>query len=313
MSQAEGKYSLKGTHKPSSSASSRKSKTHSSSSHSSSKSSKKPTPPKPFFSSFAFYAPLPAPLRVKAYLLALSTPSSEGAQQRLSLTIRHDAGITVTNAWTTAALLDSKVELANVAGVDGTKIDLQNLWNPSKSNSAAQKVTLAYKTPNLHTRTFLNYATASGNVDAVVDAVAGADGFLVGGEAGYDLQKAAITKYSVGLGYTTPQYTATVQGIQNLSVISASYYQKIGAQTEVGVKAGYDVQAAKASGLEVASKYKLDPATFAKAKINDRGIAALSYNTRLNPGTTLGLGLSLDTHKLNEAGHKIGTSLTFEG
>jgi len=222
-------------------------------------------------------------------------------------------GITVTNAWTTAALLDSKVELANVAGVDGTKIDLQNLWNPSKSNSAAQKVTLAYKTPNLHTRTFLNYATASGNVDAVVDAVAGADGFLVGGEAGYDLQKAAITKYSVGLGYTTPQYTATVQGIQNLSVISASYYQKIGAQTEVGVKAGYDVQAAKASGLEVASKYKLDPATFAKAKINDRGIAALSYNTRLNAGTTLGLGLSLDTHKLNEAGHKIGTSLTFEG
>ena len=29
--------------------------------------------------------------------------------------------------------------------------------------------------------------------------------------------------------------------------------------------------------------------------------------------TTLGVGLSLDTNKLNEAGHKIGTSLTFEG
>jgi len=50
-----------------------------------------------------------------------------------------------------------------------------------------------------------------------------------------------------------------------------------------------------------------------QAKINDRGIAALAYSTKLNAGTTLGLGLSLDTAKLNEAGHKIGTSLTFEG
>lgn len=50
-----------------------------------------------------------------------------------------------------------------------------------------------------------------------------------------------------------------------------------------------------------------------QAKINDRGIAALAYNTKINSGTTLGLGLSLDTAKLNEAGHKIGTSLTFEG
>lgn len=50
-----------------------------------------------------------------------------------------------------------------------------------------------------------------------------------------------------------------------------------------------------------------------QVKINDRGIAALAYSTKLNAGTTLGLGLSLDTAKLNEAGHKIGTSLTFEG
>ncbi len=55
------------------------------------------------------------------------------------------------------------------------------------------------------------------------------------------------------------------------------------------------------------------PDSLLQAKINDRGIAALAYSTKLNAGTTLGLGLSLDTNKLNEAGHKIGTSLTFEG
>ena len=221
-------------------------------------------------------------------------------------------GVTITQSWTTASLLDSKVELTDVVA-PGAKIDLQNLWNPSKAASAAQKLTFAFKNPNVHSRAFINYAQASGNIDAIVDVVAGHEGFLVGGEAGYDLQKAAITKYSLGLGYATPSYTANIHATQNLTVIAASYYQKVNGTVEVGAKAGYDVQASKASGLELASKYKLDPLSFAKAKINDRGIAALAYSTKLNAGTTLGLGLSLDTNKLNEAGHKIGTSLTFEG
>ena len=50
-----------------------------------------------------------------------------------------------------------------------------------------------------------------------------------------------------------------------------------------------------------------------KAKINDRGIASLAYNTKINSGLTFGIGGSFDTQKLNEAGHKFGTSFTFEG
>lgn len=258
---------------------------------------------------FSLIAPLPPSLRTRAYLIITAVPNG---RERVALTIRHATGVTVTQAWTTASLLDTKVELADVVA-PGAKIDLQNLWNPSKASSAAQKLTFAFKNPNVHSRAFVNYAAASGNIDAVVDVTAGSDGFLVGGEAGYDVQKAAITRYSLALGYQTPTYTASINGIQNLSVIAASYYQKVNSSVEVGAKAGYDVNAAAASGLELASKYKLDPLSFAKVKINDRGIAALAYSTKLNAGTTLGLGLSLDTNKLNEAGHKIGTSLTFEG
>ena len=47
-------------------------------------------------------------------------------------------------------------------------------------------------------------------------------------------------------------------------------------------------------------------------KINDRGILALAYNTKVNPGFTLGLGLSLDAQKLNEGGHKV-SKLFFGG
>ena len=94
---------------------------------------------------------------------------------KLSLTCRPRTDVTVTQAWTTASLLDTKVELANVAST-GVKVDLQNLWNPSKPNSAAQKLNLAFKNPNVHSRAFINYGLANGNLDAVLDVLANADG-----------------------------------------------------------------------------------------------------------------------------------------
>ncbi|KAK0353150.1 Mitochondrial porin [Friedmanniomyces endolithicus] len=268
--------------------------------------------PRRFIQSMQFVASLPSSLRTELFLFVFGAPDGRGSRDTVGLTLRHASGVTITQGWTTSSLLDTKVELAE-AIAPGVKVDLQNLWNPSKANSAAQKINLAFKNPNVHSRAFINYANGNGNIDAVVDVVAGHEGFLVGGEAAYDVQKAAITRYGLGLAYATPAYTASLHGMQNLSIIAASYYQKVNSSVDVGAKAGYDVQAQKASGLELASKYKLDPLSFAKVKVNDRGIAALAYSTKLNAGTTIGLGLSLDTQKLNEAGHKIGTSLTFEG
>jgi hypothetical protein len=196
----------------------------------------------------------------------VTAPYNSTFLTKLILTCRPRADVTVTQAWTTASLLDTKVELANVAST-GVKVDLQNLWNPSKPNSAAQKLNLAFKNPNVHSRAFINYGLANGNLDAVLDVTAGHEGFLVGGEAGYDVQKAAITRYSLGLGYQTAAFTASIVGTQNLSVVAASYYQKVNSAVEVGTKAAYDVQSGKPAGLELASKYKLDPLTFAKVRL----------------------------------------------
>jgi voltage-dependent anion channel protein 2 len=209
---------------------------------------------------------LPPELRAKLWLYCLAFPSARGDQQYIGLTLYPRPGVTITQSWATNSLLDTKVELADIA-TPGTKIDLQNVWNPSKPNSASQKITMAFKNPNVHSRAFINYAQANGNIDATVDIVAGHEGFLVGGEAAYDVQKAAVTRYGLGLSYQTPSYTASIHGMQNLSIIAASYYQKVNSSVEVGAKAGYDVQASKASGLELASKYKLDPLSFAKVSI----------------------------------------------
>ncbi|KAG9239602.1 mitochondrial porin-like protein [Amylocarpus encephaloides] len=216
-------------------------------------------------------------------------------------------GLTLTQSWNTANALDTKIELKDLFA-KGLKLEVSGSFLPEKSAKGA-KLNLHFQQPNFHGRAFFDLLKGpTANVDAVI----GQDGFLAGCAAGYDVQKAAITSYSAAIGYTAPLYTASVTAANNLSVFSAAYYHKVNSQVEAGAKATWDSKSGNQVGLEVASKYRLDPVSFAKVKINDRGVAALAYNVLLRPGVTLGLGASLDTQKLDQATHKIGASFTFD-
>jgi voltage-dependent anion channel protein 2 len=219
-------------------------------------------------------------------------------------------GISVTQSWNTANLLSTKVEL-NDTFANGLKSEVLANFNPAAGNKG-QKLNLYFKQSLFHSRAFFDLQP-SGKVNANCDVVLSHEGFMVGGEVGYDVQKAAITKYSAALGYTTPQYNAAITATNSLNIFTASYYQKVNSAVEAGAKATWDAKSGSTVGIELASKYKIDALSFAKAKINDRGIACLAYNTKVNSGLTFGIGGSFDTQKLGESGHKLGTSFTFEG
>ncbi|KAI0387012.1 eukaryotic porin/Tom40 [Hypomontagnella monticulosa] len=216
-------------------------------------------------------------------------------------------GLTLTQTWNTANALESKIELADSLA-KGLKAETIFSFLPVNQNKGA-KINLTFKQSAFHGRAFFDLLKGpTANVDAVV----GHEGFLAGASAGYDVQKAAVTGYSAAVGYLAPQYSAAVTATDNLSVFAASYYHKVNSQVEAGAKATWNSKSGNTVGLEVASKYRLDPVSFAKAKINDRGVAAVSYNVLLRPGVTLGLGASFDTQKLDQATHKVGASFTFE-
>ncbi|KAI1658134.1 eukaryotic porin/Tom40 [Daldinia decipiens] len=216
-------------------------------------------------------------------------------------------GLTLTQTWNTANALDTKVELADTLA-KGLKAESIFSFLPATQKKGV-KLNLTFKQSAFHGRAFFDLLKGpTANVDAVI----GHEGFLAGASAGYDVQKAAVTGYSAAVGYIAPQYSAAVTATDNLSVFAASYYHKVNSQVEAGAKATWNSKSGSAVGLEVASKYRIDPVSFAKAKINDRGVAAVSYNVLLRPGVTLGLGASFDTQKLEQATHKVGTSFTFE-
>ena len=169
------------------------------------------------------------------------------------------AGLSVTQSWNTNNSLDSRIELNN-AFTKGLKAEVLAQFAPP-TQAYSGKVNLHFQQPNFHGRAFFDLTKGP---SATVDAVLGQEGFLVGGEAGYDVQKAAITKYAAAIGYTQPGYSAAITASNNLSVFSTSYYHKVNSEVEAGATAVWDSKNSNTVGLTVASKYRLDPSSFAK-------------------------------------------------
>ncbi len=169
------------------------------------------------------------------------------------------AGLSLTQTWTTANVLLTKLELDNKIA-KGLKAEAVTDFVPHSQQFGA-KLNLYFKQPNFNARAFFD--VMKGPV-ANVDAVLGHEGFLVGAEAGYDVQKAGITKYAAAIGYTAPQYSAAITATNSLSVFAASYYHKVSSEVEAGAKAIWDSKSGDKVALEVASKYRIDPTSFAK-------------------------------------------------
>lgn len=178
----------------------------------------------------------------------------------------HRAGLTLTQTWNTAAALDTKVELADSLA-KGLKAEGVFSFLPSAGEKAAAKkgakFNLTFKQSNFHSRAFFDLLKGpTANIDAVV----GHEGFLAGASAGYDVNKASVTGYAAAVGFQAPTYSAAITASDNLSVFAASYYHKVNSQVEAGAKATWNSKAGNNVGLEVASKYRIDPVSFAKVR-----------------------------------------------
>lgn len=131
---------------------------------------------------------------------------------------------------------------------------------PAKQ-SYGGKLNLYYKQPSVNTRLFTDLF--KGPI-ATFDATVGHEGWVVGAEGGYDVGKAAITRYALAAGYSQPTYAASITATNNLSIFSAAYYHKVNSEVEAGAKGTWDSNAGSNVTMEVATKYKLDPSSFAK-------------------------------------------------
>jgi len=181
----------------------------------------------------------------------------------------------LTQGWTTANALNTKIELDNQIA-RGVKLELGTTFLPSIASKNA-KIGLHYRQQAFHTRAFLDlFKGPTFNADAVV----AYEGFLVGGDIGYDVMEGRLTKYAAAVGYAQSEYSATIQAHNNFKTFSASYHHRVSPLLEVSPfffdslliqaagKASFDPKAtAGGVALEIAAKYLLDKDTFVKVTL----------------------------------------------
>ncbi|CAG8518795.1 13102_t:CDS:2 [Acaulospora colombiana] len=196
-------------------------------------------------------------------------------------------GFLFTGTWTTANSLNVQVELDNNLA-KGLKLDLNT---------------------NLH--------LASGSKKGPVfqgDVVIGHEGFLIGGEAFYNVSDGNVTRYGVSTGFTAPEYNITLKATNSMAAYELLYYHRVHSDIEAGAKARWDTTTSgdNSISMEVGTKYFLDRHTFVKAKIDNFGRLGLGYTQELRPGVKISIGGSFETSKLSTNSHRIGVSFNLE-
>jgi len=222
-------------------------------------------------------------------------------------------GTTTTFTWSGANVLKGQIELENKPA-KGLKFETISSVAP-ESNLLTAIFNTQYKAPGVQARG--SFDLSKGPL-FTGDVVAMRDGFLLGGEATYDVHEAQIKHYNFATGYSNPEYSITIHALANLSKFSASYYHKVNRDVEAGAQAIYNSKSSSNTvNIEVGCKTYLDNAAFIKAKMNSAGVLGLGYTQALRPGVQLGLGIMVDTKHLGKAtepskpAHNIGLTLKF--
>ncbi|CAG8580044.1 2796_t:CDS:2 [Acaulospora morrowiae] len=217
-------------------------------------------------------------------------------------------GFLFTGTWTTNNYLNTQVELDNNLA-KGLKLDLSTNLQLNTGNKSV-KGGLIFKQPGFHTRL---YADLLEGPVFQGDVVIGHEGFLIGGEAIYNVSDGNVTRYGVSTGYTAPEYNITLKATNSMAAYELLYYHRVQPNIEAGAKARWDTTSSDNNiSMEVGTKYFLDRDTFVKAKIDNFGRLGLGYTQALRPGVKISIGGSFETSKLSSNSHRIGVSFNLE-
>jgi len=153
--------------------------------------------------------------------------------------------------------------------------------------------------------------TAVKNLQTKVEgtAVVGMEGLSFGGQARFDVSREnEVEDYNAAVEYTQDDFTATVQSSDKAEKITASYFQKVSNDLQVGASVDFGKGGRV---LTIGDEYQLDADTTLKAKANTQGVVSAVVEHRLaNPKLQFGVAASFNA--LNGVvADQFGLSVTF--
>jgi len=143
-------------------------------------------------------------------------------------------------------------------------------------------------------------------------AVVGYEGLAVGGQAKLDVSgDNELEDYNAGAEYSQDDFTATVQSAAKTEKITASYFQKVSNDVQVGAQV--EINNKDGRVLTIADEIQLDADTTLKGKLNTKGILAAVVEHKLaNPKLQFGVSASFNAFSSSPVvADSFGLTVTF--
>ncbi|XP_074590164.1 mitochondrial outer membrane protein porin 5-like isoform X1 [Curcuma longa] len=185
------------------------------------------------------------------------------------------------------------------------------------------KAIATFKIPDYHSRKLeLQYFHDHASIASVVglkqspvvelSATLGTRAAAFGIEAGFDTASGNLAKYTLGAGFTKPEYNASIILEDKLDTLRASYVHHLDAAQKTSVVAEIVRQfSANKNIVTVGGQYSIDPQTSVKARLNNSGKFAALLQHELKPKSVLTLSSDFDAKALEKA-PKFGLALALK-
>ncbi|KAG6529056.1 mitochondrial outer membrane protein porin 5-like [Zingiber officinale] len=185
------------------------------------------------------------------------------------------------------------------------------------------KAIATFKIPDYHSRKLeLQYFHDHASIASVVSlkqspvvelsATLGTKAAAFGIDAGFDTASGNFGKYTLGVGFTKPEYNVSIVLEDKLDTLRASYLHHLDAaqKTSVGAEIVRQFSTNK-NTMTVGGQYEVDPLTTVKARFNNSGKFGALLQHELRPKSVLNLSSEFDTKALEKA-PKFGLALALK-
>jgi voltage-dependent anion channel protein 2 len=158
------------------------------------------------------------------------------------------------------------------------------------------KVAVEYNNPYANVKTAVGLTSAP-KLDAA--ATTGYKNWIVGGDVSYCSKSAAITKYSGVVAYHAGDYQVAATLLDKASTVKASLYHSFAPGKAWGAEITRQLSGSDTS-LALGYSQKLASGNLFKAKVDNTGVAAFLYGTKLASGEKLEASVQIDATDLTK-------------
>lgn len=203
--------------------------------------------------------------------------------------------------------LDNKNQFSTKFEYNNSQLrsDVTTNWVPGTVNIKSSRLVFNYFNALMNSKMSVDLF----NPTKVVGSMTMGYGKMVGGsEVTCDIAQNKFTRYALSMGIYAGKRNLTFL-INDAHVMTLTLYQKLSPQFEAAAKTTTRFNESNKTSVEVATAYRHNSAQY-KLKLNDAGLACLSYKVPFQKNISLGLGISMDV--CNPTVKKFGWSLNFQ-